>query len=83
LPAYTARCSAARCAHFFEQFAGPITAWCKILGQPVLTPEVQKKLIDSVREEVGGRSIDELAAEREEMLLGLIEMRANAYGVEG
>jgi 3-hydroxyacyl-CoA dehydrogenase len=63
--------------HFFAQFAGPMTAWWKVLGQPVLTPEVQKKLIDSVRAEVGPRSIDDLAAERDEMLLGLIELRTN------
>jgi 3-hydroxyacyl-CoA dehydrogenase len=61
--------------HFFEQFAGPMTAWWKVLGQPVLTPEVQKKLIDGVRAEVGSRSLDELAAERDEMLLTLIELR--------
>jgi 3-hydroxyacyl-CoA dehydrogenase len=61
--------------HFFQQFTGPMTAWWKALGQPVLTPEVQKKLIDSVHAEVGSRSIDELAAERDEMLLGLIELR--------
>jgi 3-hydroxyacyl-CoA dehydrogenase len=28
--------------HFFQQFTGPMTAWWKVLGQPVLTPEVQK-----------------------------------------
>ena len=61
--------------HFFEQFTGPLTAWWKVLGQPVLTPEVQKQLIDSVRAEVGSRSVDELAAERDEMLLQLIELR--------
>jgi 3-hydroxyacyl-CoA dehydrogenase len=61
--------------HFFQQFAGPMTAWWKVLGQPVLTPEVQKKLIDSVRTEVGSRSIGELAAERDELLLALIERR--------
>jgi carnitine 3-dehydrogenase len=61
--------------HFFQQFAGPMTAWWKVLGQPVLTPEVQKKLIDSVHTEVGSRSIDELASERDELLLGLIELR--------
>src|SRR5246500_3196209 len=33
--------------HFFQQFTGPMTAWWKTLGSPVLTPEVQKKLIDS------------------------------------
>jgi 3-hydroxyacyl-CoA dehydrogenase len=61
--------------HFFQQFAGPMTAWWKTLGSPVLTPEVQKKLIDSVHAEVGSRSIGELAAERDEVLLGLIELR--------
>ena len=64
--------------HFFQQFTGPMTAWWKVLGQPVLTPEVQKKLIDSVHAEVGSRSIDELAAERDEMLVGLIELRTRS-----
>jgi len=64
--------------HFLQQFTGPLTAWWKDLGQPVLTPEVQKKLIDSVQAEVGSRSINKLAAERDEMLLGLIELRTKA-----
>src|SRR5438309_8792449 len=61
--------------HFFQQFTGPMTAWWKALGQPVLTPELQKKLIDSVHAEVGSRTIAELEAERDEILLGLIELR--------
>ena len=61
--------------HFFQQFSGPMTAWWKTLGSPVLTPEVQKKLIDSVHAEVGSRSIPELEAERDEVLLGLLELR--------
>ena len=61
--------------HFFQQFTGPMTAWWKTLGSPVLTPEVQKKLIDSVHAEVGSRTIKELEAERDEILLGLIELR--------
>jgi 3-hydroxyacyl-CoA dehydrogenase len=61
--------------HFFQQFAGPMTAWWKTLGSPVLTPEVQKMLIDSVHAEVGSRSIAELEAERDEILLGLLELR--------
>jgi len=69
--------------HFFAQFSGPMTAWWKVLGQPVLTPEVQRKLIDSVQAEVGTRSIDELAAERDELLLGLIELRAKAEKPSG
>src|SRR5271154_3035795 len=61
--------------HFFQQFTGPMTAWWKTLGSPVLTPEVQKILIDSVHAEAGSRTIQELEAERDEVLLGLIELR--------
>jgi 3-hydroxyacyl-CoA dehydrogenase len=64
--------------HFFQQFTGPMTAWWKTLGSPVLTPEVQKKLIESVHAEVGSRTIPELEAERDEVLLGLIELRKKA-----
>src|SRR5271166_352520 len=61
--------------HFFQQFTAPMAAWWKTLGSPVLTPEAQKKLIDSVHAEVGSRTIEELEAERDEVLLGLIELR--------
>src|ERR1700756_2085551 len=61
--------------HFFQQFSGPMTAWWKTLGSPVLSPEVQKKLIDSVHAEVGSRTLGEREAERDEVLLGLLELR--------
>ena len=53
--------------HFFQQFSGPMTAWWKTLGLPALSPEVQKKLINSVHAEVGSRTIEELEAERDEV----------------
>jgi hypothetical protein len=46
----------------------------------VLTPEVQKKLIDSVHEEVGSRTIEELEAKRDDNLLGLLELRTRRNG---
>ena len=64
--------------HFFAQFTGPMTAWWKVLGSPVLTPELQQTLIDGLHAEVGSRSIDELAAQRDEVMLGLLELRANS-----
>jgi hypothetical protein len=64
--------------HFFQQFAGPMEASWKALGSPRLTPEVQKKLIDSVHAETGFRTIEELEVERDEVLLGLIELRTRA-----
>jgi len=46
-----------------------------VLGSPQLTPELQRKLIDGVHAEVGSRSVDELVAERDDILLGLLELR--------
>src|SRR3954469_23016328 len=66
--------------HFFQQFTGPMTTWWKVLGSPQLTPELQRKLIEGVHAEAGTRSMDDLAAERDEILLGLLELRkAPAY----
>ena len=62
--------------HFFEQFAGPLQASFKGLGNPELTPEVQKKLVDSVHAEVGSRTIEDLEAERDDLLIGLLALRA-------
>ena len=62
--------------HFFAQFAAPMMHSWASLGQPELTPEVQQRLIDSVHEEAGSRSIEDLEAERDTLLLGLLELRA-------
>jgi len=61
--------------HFFDQFTGPFTAWWKTLGSPELTLEVRRKLIDGLHAEVGSRSIAQLEAQRDEILLGLLELR--------
>ncbi|MEM5425282.1 3-hydroxyacyl-CoA dehydrogenase NAD-binding domain-containing protein [Paraburkholderia ferrariae] len=66
--------------HFFQQFSGPMTAWWKTLGEPVLSPEAQKTLIESVHAEVGSRSIKELEVQRDEVLLSLIELRREVGG---
>jgi 3-hydroxyacyl-CoA dehydrogenase len=62
--------------HFFEQFTKPMTAWWKVLGSPELTSEVQRKLIDGLHAEVGARTVPELEAQRDEVLLGLLELRS-------
>jgi len=63
--------------HFFAQFAGPMTHSWKSLGTPELTPEVQRTLIDSVHAEIGSRTIEELEEERDQLILGLLALRAN------
>lgn len=61
--------------HWFQQFAGPLTNSWNTLGTPTLTPEIQQTLIDSVHAEVGEKTIGELEAERDDLLLGLIDLR--------
>jgi 3-hydroxyacyl-CoA dehydrogenase len=69
--------------HFFEQFTGPMTAWWKVLGAPELTPAVQAKLAAGLHQEVGPRSIADLEAQRDEVLLGLLELRKKAESEAG
>ena len=65
--------------HFMETLMDPMAAMWRSLGNPEVTPELKQKIIDGVLEEANGHSIDELAAERDEMLFGLLSVRAE-YG---
>jgi 3-hydroxyacyl-CoA dehydrogenase len=64
--------------HFMEQFTGPMSTWWKDLGSPEFTPEVKEKIVNGVLAEAGNRSIDELADERDKVLLGLLALRGTA-----
>ncbi|MEJ8851332.1 3-hydroxyacyl-CoA dehydrogenase NAD-binding domain-containing protein [Variovorax rhizosphaerae] len=64
--------------HFFDQFTGPMTAWWKVLGSPEITPALREKIVAGVLEEAGTRSLEELAVQRDEDLLGLLAVRARA-----
>ena len=62
--------------YFMEHLAGPMTTWWNDLGHPELTPELKQKIIDGVWQEIGNHSVEELAHQRDEMLLGLLRLRA-------
>jgi 3-hydroxyacyl-CoA dehydrogenase len=66
--------------HFFEQFTGPLNAWFGVLGTDKITPELSARIIAGVKEEVDGRSFDQLAAERDRNLVGLLKLRAAGNG---
>jgi carnitine 3-dehydrogenase len=61
--------------HFFEQFTGPMTAWWRVLGSPELTAELRERIIKGVHEEIQSRSVSDLAAYRDGILLGLLSLR--------
>jgi 3-hydroxyacyl-CoA dehydrogenase len=64
--------------HWFDQFTGPITAWWGVLGNPQITPEMRAKVTAGVMDEVAGRSIESLEAQRDRELIGLLKVRAAA-----
>jgi len=63
--------------HFMDHLMGPMAdgMW-PTLGHPQMTPELEQKIIDGVLDEADGHSIDELAAQRDAMLLALQAVRA-------
>jgi 3-hydroxyacyl-CoA dehydrogenase len=68
--------------HFFDQFTGPMTAWWSVLGNPTITPALRRIVVDGVTAQAHGRSIDELAADRDAMLMGLLAVRASREGAD-
>jgi 3-hydroxyacyl-CoA dehydrogenase len=66
-------------AHFLEQFTAPMTAWWADLGNPDLNnPALREKLKQGVLEEVAGRSVETLAKERDQLLMGLLKLLAGS-----
>ncbi len=65
--------------HFMDHLSGPVAAWWKDLGaQTEFTPQVKQTIVDGVLQEAAGRSIDQLAAERDEVLMGLLALRTKS-----
>ena len=57
---------------FFVQFGRMQEERWADLGQPKMTPELQRTLIEGVRKATGGKSMDALAAERDRCLIAVL-----------
>jgi 3-hydroxyacyl-CoA dehydrogenase len=65
--------------HFIEHLSCPMAALWKDLGPLTdFTPEITHTIIDGVLSEANGRSLEQLARERDDVLLGLLRLRAQA-----
>ncbi|MEU8485919.1 3-hydroxyacyl-CoA dehydrogenase NAD-binding domain-containing protein [Streptomyces sp. NPDC048641] len=68
--------------HFMDTLMPRMTGMWQELGTPELTPELKEKIVNGVLEEADGHSVDELASQRDAMLLSLLAVRA-ASGPHG
>jgi 3-hydroxyacyl-CoA dehydrogenase len=68
--------------HFMEHLMDPLQGMMKVLGTPNITPELKQAVVDGVMREADGRSVDQLAQEENEVLVGLLKLR-NKYFDQG
>ncbi len=61
--------------HFMDTLMPRMVDGWPGLGNPELTPELAEQIVKGVLDEADGKSIDELAHDRDEMLFGLIAVR--------
>jgi 3-hydroxyacyl-CoA dehydrogenase len=61
--------------HFMEHLMDPLEGMMKTLGNPAITPALKKTITDGVLKEAANRSVDQLAKQENELLLGLLRLR--------
>jgi hypothetical protein len=54
----------------------PMAGMFKVLGNPEITPDLKRTIAEGVLQEAGGRSVEQLAKEENELLVGLLRLRA-------
>jgi carnitine 3-dehydrogenase len=63
--------------HFMEQLMDPLAAMMKTLGNPEVTPGLKQTIVEGVMREAAGHSVDELARKEDEVIIGLLRLRAD------
>jgi carnitine 3-dehydrogenase len=67
--------------HFFEGVFAGLTPLLSALGNPQITPELKQKVTEGVLAEAGDRSVEQLAKDENERLVGLLALRARPVHV--
>jgi 3-hydroxyacyl-CoA dehydrogenase len=62
--------------HFMEHLMDPMAGLMKVLGSPDVTAELKQTVTDGVLQMAGDRSVEQLAEEENEVLIGLLSDRA-------
>lgn len=66
--------------HMLAQFAPVFEGWWASMGTPELTDALCRQIIDGVRAEAAGRSVQELGAERDALLVAIMRTIASGRG---
>jgi len=61
--------------HFMDHLMEPLQGMMKVLGVPNITPELKQKVVEGVMREAAGRSVEQLAHDENEVLVGLLALR--------
>jgi 3-hydroxyacyl-CoA dehydrogenase len=64
--------------HFLEGVFDGLAPVLNGLGNPKTTPELKRTIAEGVLQEAGSRSVQQLAQEENELLVGLLRLRAHA-----
>src|SRR5262249_26273271 len=60
--------------HFMDHLMDPMAASFKALGNPEITPELKKKIVEGVLGEAGPNTVEELAQRENHVLVGLLKL---------
>ena len=63
---------------FDDEPREPLAGMMKVLGTPNITPNLKQTIIDGVLREAAGRSVAQLAKKENEVIIGLLRLRASA-----
>jgi hypothetical protein len=61
--------------HFMDHLMDPLAGMMKALGTPDITPELKQTIAEAVLQEAGNHSVEQLAHDENEILVGLLRLR--------
>jgi len=62
--------------HFMEHLMDPLAGMIKALGNPDITPDLKQTIVEGVMREAANRPVEQLAQDENEVLAGLLYLRA-------
>jgi hypothetical protein len=66
--------------HFLEGVFDGLLPVLQALGNPKITPDLKRTIAEGVLQEAGSRSVERIAEAENELLVGLLRLRAKAAG---